>query len=331
MLAVTEGKRTVGRSARSGIAELLLAMAVCTCAGQQANQANPANSGAKPLYPGFDRNDYPGDGSLAALRKNFRYTSFWLNPPPGEKTNSWAGKRATLRQYGFGFLVLFNGRTDRELKSAALKGQSAGELGAADGSAVLVAAAREGFARNVLIFLDQEEGGRLLPEQAAYLFAWIDAVRKAGTRAGVYCSGIEVTDSSGTISTAEDIVAREAAVAAASGGAKDENGEKRLALWIANDQCPPAPGCTLDAPPLDAVLKPSITDFAAVWQYAQSPRRPQFSANCPAKPADDGNCYAPGLPPGASTFLDLDTSESPDPSELPDRGSSFGGEKGRFR
>jgi hypothetical protein len=296
------------------VAELVLAMAVCTCAAQQADQAN---SGSKPSYLGFDRNDYPGDSSLAALRKSFRYTSYWLSPPPGEKANSWIGKRAILRQYGFGFLVLFNGRTDRELKSAASKGRNAGDLGAADGKAAAAAAEREGFARNELILLDFEEGGRLLPEQAAYIFAWIDAVRAAGARAGVYCSGIEVNDGSGTISTAGDIAAREAARTAA-GGDPRKSKENRLALWIANDQCPPAPGCTLETPPFDAVLKPSIADFATVWQYAQSPWRAQFSANCRANPAADGNCYAPGLPPGASMFVDLDTSESPDPSEPPD-------------
>ena len=284
------------------------------CAAQQ---AGPVHSDANPVYLGFDRNDYPGDGTLAALRKSFRYTSYWLNPPPGEKANGWMGKRTILRQYGFGFLVLFNGRSDNELKLAASKGESPENAGAADGAVAVAAAWREGFARNVLIFLDQEEGGRLLPEQAAYVFAWIDAVRAAGARAGVYCSGIEVNEGSDFVSTAEDIAARETARTAASSQAKPERG-RRLALWIANDQCPPAPGCTLDAPPLSAALKPSIADFATVWQYAQSPVRTQFSADCRAKPAADGKCYAPGLPPGEAVFVDLDTSGSPDPSEMPD-------------
>jgi hypothetical protein len=290
-------------------------MGVCSCVAQRLDHGQP---GAKTPYLGFDRNDYPGDDSLHALRKSFRYTSYWLNPPPGEKVNTWTGKRAILRQYGFGFLVLFSGRSDSELKLAASKGPSADAIGTADGKAAAITALREGFARNVLIFLDQEEGGRLLPEQAAYVFAWVDAVRNTGARAGVYCSGIEVADGSRTISTADDIAARETARIAASGGATKTNRENRLALWIANDQCPPAPGCELKAPSFDAVLKPSIADFATVWQYAQSPWRPQFSANCPAKPAPDGNCYAPGSPSGASTFVDLDTSNSPDPSETLD-------------
>ena len=276
-------------------AVLLLATSACLSSAQGGSSA--------ASYLGFDRNDYPGDAALPALRKTFRYTSYWLNPPPGETTNSWAGKRAVLREQGFGFLVLFNGHTDAEIKAAASQGQNAAALGAAEGRAAAAAAMREGFPRNVIIFLDQEEGGRLLPEQAAYIFAWIDAVRGAGARPGVYCSGIDVREGSGTINTALDIVERSSS--------RDRNSERRLFLWIANDQCPPAPGCTLAAPPMTGASIPPVSDFAIVWQYAQSPIRPEFSARCHARPAADGNCYAPG----SKIFVDLNTARSPDPSE----------------
>jgi hypothetical protein len=265
-------------------------------------------------YLGFDRNEYPGDAILPALRSNFRYTSYWLNNPPDAQQNTWAGKRQLLKQYGFGFLVLFNGRTDAEIKDSASKGVSAAAFGTADGKAAVASAQREGFKPNVLVFLDQEEGGRLLPEQAAYLFAWVDAVRAAGARPGVYCSGIDVPDGSGTINTAQDIAARESARSKQS--AKPQTAQ-RLALWIANDQCPPAPGCTLASPPMTAAFSPAIAPSVAVWQYAQSPRRAEFSARCPANQAPDGNCYAPGLAPGANTFVDLNAANSPDPSEAP--------------
>jgi hypothetical protein len=254
-------------------------------------------------YAGFDRNDYPGDAALTALRKDFRYTAYWLNNPPGEQQNSWTGKRALLKQHGFGFLALFNGRV-----YADLKGKDAAALGIEDGKAAVAAALREGFARNTLIFLDQEEGGRLLAEQAAYLFAWADAVRAAGARAGVYCSGIEVKDSSGTISTAKDILQRE-----------DERGKSLaragIRLWVAVDSCPPSPGCTPAHPPRIASLSPELAGSAEVWQYAQSPRRTQFTAGCPANYSADGKCYAPGLAPGPDSFVDLNVARSPDPSE----------------
>ena len=263
---------------------------------------------AQHSYLGFDRNDYPGDAALPALRKDFHYTSYWLNNPPGTQRNSWTGKRALLKEDGFGFLVLFNGRNDRELK-----GTDAAATGIADGKAAVAAATREGFPAKVVIFLDQEEGGRLLPEQAAYLFAWADAVRAGGARAGVYCSGIDVPDGSGTINTARDIVERENARAKDS--SKERSAERRLRLWIANDQCPPSPGCTLHAPPLNAAISPELAGSAVVWQYALSPRRARFSAGCPANQAPDGKCYAPGLAQSADTFVDLNTADSADPSE----------------
>ena len=273
--------------------------------------AGAAQTAHGRAYLGFDRNDYPGDAALPALRKSFRYTGYWLNPPPGETQNSWVGKRATLRRFGFGFLVLFNGRSDAELKAAVRKGEDAATLGAADGKAAAEAAAREGFPRGVLIFLDQEEGGRLLAEQAAYVLAWIDAVRAAGARAGVYCSGIRVPDGGGAITTAEDIAEREAARARS---ASNPGRAAPLAIWVADDECPPSPGCTLAPPRLTAVFSLPEPAYTAAWQYAQSPRRKQFSGGCPKNDAPDGNCYAPGLKPGANSFVDLDTADAPDPS-----------------
>ncbi len=272
------------------------------------------SAGAQHAYRGFDRNIYPGDAALPALRKSFSYTGYWLNTPPGAQSNTWMGKRALLKHDGFGFLVLFNGRTDAELKAAQAKGTSATALGTQDGKAAVAAAAREGFARNVLIFLDQEEGGRLLQEQADYVFAWADAARKGGARAGVYCSGIEVPDSGSTISTARDIVERENAQARRL--PKDKRAAPPIVLWIVNDQCPPSPGCTLATPSMAAAFPPALRSHTEVWQYAVSPRRPQFSAGCPRNHAPDGNCYAPGLAHGDNSFVDLNTANSPDPSEL---------------
>ncbi len=259
-------------------------------------------------YVGFDRNDYPGDANLAALRKSFRFASFWLNNPPGAQRNTWTGKRALLKKRGFGFLVLFNGRLYGDLK-----GKDAAAIGAKDGEAAVAAALHEGFARNTLIFLDQEEGGRMLREQADYLFAWADAVRAAGGRAGVYCSGIDVPDGAGTISTARDIVEKEKAMAAQDGTGK----AAPLKLWIANDECPPAPGCTLQHPLMSTAIPAELSASTLVWQYAQSPRRKQFTSGCPANYSVDNLCHAPGMTQGPDSFVDLNVSSSPDPSGTP--------------
>ncbi|HEX4756718.1 MAG TPA: glycoside hydrolase domain-containing protein [Terracidiphilus sp.] len=288
------------RKVLSGLAALGL-LFVASVHAQNANREKD--------FAGFDRNDYPGDAALPALRQSFRFTGYFLNNPPGEQQNSWTGKRALLKQNGFGFLVLFTGRL-----YAQLKGKDAAAIGAEDGKTAVAAAVREGFARGTLIFLDQEEGGRLLAEQATYLFAWADAVRNAGGRAGVYCSAINVPDGDSTISTARDIVERENSLA--NNFAKGE-GAKRLGLWIANDQCPPSPGCALTHPALTAASSGELASSIVAWQYAQSPRRAQFTAACPANYAPDGKCYAAGLPLSASSFVDLNVADSADPSEAP--------------
>ncbi len=189
-------------------------------------------------------------------------------------------------------MILYNGRLDKELK-----GKDAAALGRSDAAAAVAAAKREGFASGAILFLDQEEGGRLLPEQSAYLFAWIDAMRGSQYKPGVYCSGIPVAEGSGKITTAEQIATHE--------------GNKGVALWVWNDECPPAPGCAVPG----KLLVPSSSGIskALVWQYAKSPRT-EFARQCGSTYAADNNCYAPNLPHSAQTFLDLDLSSSGDPS-----------------
>lgn len=242
-------------------------------------------------YLGFDRNDYPGDADLAALRKQFAFTGYWLNNPPGENSNSWHGKRAIVERDGFGYLLLFNGRAYSELKSEANPGIS-------DGVAAASSAKAEGFRPDSIIFLDQEEGGRMLPEQKEYVFAWAAAVKQAGFRPGIYCSGIEVPEQNGgTISTARDL--------------HDSDRGRDLVFWVANDACPPSPGCVF--PRVAPAPRNSGAPFAEVWQFAQSPLRKQFAAACTATYDRDGNCYST-VHTSQKLHLDLNSSSSPDPS-----------------
>ena len=129
------------------------------------NQSSSAQESASATFLGFDRNDYPGDANLTLLRRTFSFTGYWLNNPPGARANTWAGKRHALESANFGFLVLFNGRLYKELK------HTAATTGEADGRAAASTARREGFPSRTIIFLDIEEGGRMLPEQKAYIYA----------------------------------------------------------------------------------------------------------------------------------------------------------------
>jgi hypothetical protein len=263
----------------------------------KASEARQPGSAGSGQWLGFDRNDYPGDDAMAGLHKTFAFTGYWLTNPPGESANSWVGKRAVLRAQGWGFLVLANGRLDAEILKAQKGGTAPAEQGRQDAAVAVANARKEGFPAQTVVFLDQEEGGRLLAEQAAYLLGWTEAVAGSGFRAGVYASGQQVEDSPGQkIDTVEDIRAR-----VKTGHLHD------VAIFAALDQCPPAPGCTLHALPLSATPDPQIS----VWQYAQSPRRPEITKACAATYAADGNCYAPGFP---GLFLDMNVAGSGDPS-----------------
>ena len=279
---------------------VLLTLSFLTCA-QLTSQDVRASKSSSTRYVGFDRNVYPGDDALPALRKEFSFAGYWLNTPPGEHQNTWQGKREVLLRSGFGFLVLANGRLDAEILKAQKSGTAPAALGKRDASDAIAAARREHFPAHAILFLDQEEGGRLLEEQAAYLFAWTEAVGRSEYLPGVYASGQPVSEGHGvTITTAQDI--REHV-------AKEHLHE--IALWVAQDACPPSNGCLVKAPPLSA----SGTPEAVVWQYAQSPRRKAITAACGKTYAADGNCYAPGHTPGLpKLFLDLNVAGSADPS-----------------
>jgi hypothetical protein len=247
-------------------------------------------------YLGFDRNDYPGDANLKALHQTFSYSGYWLNNPPGAGRNSWTGKRKTLQSAGFGFLVLFNGRTYAEIKAAG----NAAKLGRSDAAKAVSAAQAEGFPPQTIIFLDQEQGGRLLAEQRAYLHAWVDGVNSAHFAAGVYCSGIGAKEDSGAaIVTAEDI--------------RSNSGGRSVKYWVVNDSCPPSPGCSVSTG--DLLPKSSGISFADVWQFSQSPKRSDFARGCPANYNKDKNCYPPDVDPAQRLHIDLDVATSPDPSQ----------------
>jgi len=252
-------------------------------------QENPGKT-----FVGFDRNDYPGDAALAELKKSFAFTGFWLSPPPGEKSNSWKGKRSQVSDAGFGFLLLFNGKLEKELPSQT----EAQALGKIDGARAAEAADDERFSKGATIFLDQEEGGRLSPVQLAYILAWVDGVNAGGYRSGIYCSGIPAREGKGvSIVTALNL--------------KSRASSRDLAFFVFNDVCPPSPGCRI--PQRLPSVSASGVKFAEVWQYAQSPREKSRTVHCAATYAKDGNCYPPGMQSGG-VYVDLNFATSPDPS-----------------
>jgi glycoside hydrolase-like protein len=286
-------------------AVLLLTIALSTARAQDPRPSSQTNSpSSAPAYLGFDRNDYPGDDTLKSLRKTFSYAGYWLNNPPNVSTNTWIGKRSKVQSADFGFLVLYNGRLFKELKSVSY----AMKLGVSDAQAAVAAARREGFPKQTIVFLDQEQGGRMLPEQKAYIYAWVDEVAAADFAAGIYCSGISAAKQGGEdVVTAEDI--------------RQSAGSRKIAYWVTNDACPPSGGCVFakHALPTNAHNPAgSGIPFADVWQFAQSPKRRDVAAGCSGYHSD-GNCYPPNIDAAKGLHVDLNAASSPDPSHGRDR------------
>jgi len=274
------------------VSAIAAALILFSC--RASTQPNSQEQRAPRAYLGFDLNIFPGNAALPVLRKTFAFTSYWLSPPPLEKTNTWVGQRELLRLQGFGFLLLYRGPLSRELKNDA----AAIQKGTVDARNAASAAKSEGFPEQAIIFLDIEEGGRLPAAYHAYLHAWASALAEAGYRSGAYCSGIPIKEEPGaTITTADDIHAHAPST--------------DFVYFVFNDVCPPSPGCTFPQnPPAPAT---SGVPYAALWQYAQTPRRMERTAHCPPGYHTDGNCYAPG-DTAHTWFLDADTANSADPS-----------------
>jgi hypothetical protein len=199
-----------------------------------------------------------------------------------------------LQSQGFGFVVLYNGRLTKNLKS----NPDAKQKGTTDAENAVALARQEGFPAGTIIFLDIEEGGRLSPAYHEYIHAWIDGLARAHFRAGAYCSGIPLPDAPGqNITTAQDL--------------HDHLDGRKLTLWIFNDVCPPSPGCVFPQNP-PPVGQGGIAE-AALWQFAQTPRQKQRTAQCAATYNADGNCYGPG-DVNHKWFLDVDVATSANPS-----------------
>lgn len=254
----------------------------------------PASAQTQQYFLGFDRNDYPGDAAMQSFRKEFAFTSYWLSNPPGEKTNSWSGKRELLRAQGWGFLPLFNGPASAELRDEphTLKRVTK------DVQLAVAAAQHEGFSAGTVIFLDIEEGGRLPPTYIIYLKHWAADLAAAGYRAGVYCSGIPVDEGEGVSIVTSDFL-------------RDQVKPAELTYWVFNDTCPPSPGCVTPET-LPPPFKSGVA-YAQVWQFVRSPRDKETARHCRGY-AKDGNCYA-AFDTAHKYHLDLNVATSADPSK----------------
>jgi len=129
------------------------------------------------------------------------------------------------------------------------------------------AAKKEGFALGTIIFLDIEEGGqafRRIPRLSSRVVGRDS--KHAGFLPGVYCSGIPVNEGHGvTITTADDI--------------RSNSSTNDFTFWIYR-RCLSAVA-RLRVPTRSSSPSSERASAApSIWQFAQSPRRKEFTAHC---------------------------------------------------
>jgi hypothetical protein len=193
-------------------ATVLLIAAGCAAAPAGAPGAPGTDAGrtADRGVPGFDTRDYPGDAAMRSWRSAspYRWVGYYL-PAPCYTGTTWTGRRATLREMGWGFAVLFVGEQDwaamravaGDTVSAAVENPrcTRANLTAAHGvehaAAAAAAAVADGFPASTVIFLDVERVERVSADLATYVRAWTGTLLDGGRYVpGLYAHDHNVPD-----------------------------------------------------------------------------------------------------------------------------------------
>ena len=173
-----------------------VAQAAAAVTDQPAPMADEATNGK---VMGFDTNTYPGDATMQAWIKTpgapYKWVGFYL-PSPCHKDASWSGKRVALGNMGWGFAVVYVGqqtwgRNPTPLPAARIAallrsgktcnaGMLTAERGAADAADAANKAAKEGFAKGSVVFLDIERMEVVPVAMRNYYKAWTDGMLADG-------------------------------------------------------------------------------------------------------------------------------------------------------
>lgn len=181
-----------------------VAQVAAAVTGQDAPMADEAEAGT---WLGFDTHTYPGDAKMRAWKNApnapYHWVGYYLPAAPCHRATSWAGKRQTLIDMGWGLAVVYVGqqtwnRRLRTLTRAQLAVQkrrgvtcNADYLGAGRGIEEAIDAIRkteaEGFPKGTVIFLDLERMEQLPQRMRDYYRSWVATVLKDGRyRPGIY-------------------------------------------------------------------------------------------------------------------------------------------------
>ena len=181
-----------------------VAQVAAAVTGQDAPMANEVQDGR---WLGFDTHTYPGDEKMRTWRTArdapYHWVGFYLPAAPCHKGSSWAGKRETLQQMGWGIAVVYVGqqtwgRVPKQLTPAQMAAHRrrgttcnadflSADRGTQEGVDAIQKTRAEGFQQGSVIFLDIERMEKTPARMRDYYRAWVATVLKDGTyRPGIY-------------------------------------------------------------------------------------------------------------------------------------------------
>ncbi|MGI0027021.1 MAG: glycoside hydrolase domain-containing protein [Nitrosopumilaceae archaeon] len=147
-------------------------------------------TGDAATYLGFDKGSYPGDTLMQTLWNvsPYFFTGYYLDSP-NAFSKSWMGNRTTLKNMGWGFLVIYVGQLSPDPNYPKRKSDLNFEQGGADAANAFDVAQNEGFPNGTIIFLDIENTESILPtDMINYFKGWMDYfIKNEQYNPGVYC------------------------------------------------------------------------------------------------------------------------------------------------
>ena len=181
-----------------------VAQVAAALTGQDAPLANEAQDGN---WLGFDTHTYPGDDKMRAWKNApnapYHWVGFYLPAAPCHQSTSWAAKRQTLQDMGWGIAVVYVGQqtwgrtprplTPRQMAARRRRGTTCSadfvnaSRGVQEGIDAIRKTKAEGFPPGRVIFLDIERMERIPAKMRDYYRAWVAIVLTDGTyRPGIY-------------------------------------------------------------------------------------------------------------------------------------------------
>lgn len=136
-------------------------------------------------FAAFDRDIYPGDAIMAALKSgtNLAICGVYLAPAPSHGDTSWMPAALPARQAGWGTAAIYVGQ---ELPTGPGQHKVTAAQGQLDGVDAVALALSAGYDPGARVFLDLENPGMAAPGPMAYVTAWALTVQGAGLQPDIY-------------------------------------------------------------------------------------------------------------------------------------------------